>query len=71
MSDTPARSLLSVAIEQENWELAALCLLAGMAEAARLLPPDAVEALLDELGDEPESPKPRRRRGGRCRGRRS
>ena len=71
MSDLPERGLLSAAIEQENWELAALCLLAGMAEAARLLPPDAVEALLEVAAGEPESPKPLRRRGGKCRERRS
>lgn len=70
MSDLPVRGLLSAAIEQENWELAALCLLAGMTEAARLLPPDAVEALLEELAGEPEGPKPRRHHGDRRRGRR-
>jgi hypothetical protein len=69
MSDTRA-GLLSVAIEQENWELAALCLLAGVTEAARLLPPDAVEALLEVMADEPGSPKQRRSRKSRCRGRR-
>jgi hypothetical protein len=71
MSDLPVRGLLSAAIEQENWELAALCLLAGMAEAARLLPPDAVEELLEVLAGEAESPKPRHRHGGRRRGRHS
>ena len=68
MSDSPERRLLAIAIEREQWELAALCLLVGVTEAARALPPEAVEALIDVLAAEPD-PSPRRR--GRRRDRRS
>ncbi len=55
-------STLAVAIRNQRWEVAALCLLVGVAEAAAALPPDAVEGLLDVLaGLEDERP---RRRGG-------
>lgn len=68
MSEPPPRSLLAIAIERENWELAALCIIAGFLEVVHALPPDAVESLLEVLGVEEE---PRRRRGrDRCRGRR-
>ena len=61
-------SALAVAIERREWELAALCLLVGVAEAAAALPADAVEGLLEVLaGLEDDSP---RRRGGARRGRR-
>jgi hypothetical protein len=43
------RSLLAVAIERENWELAALCLLYGFVRAVETLPPATVEALLELL----------------------
>jgi hypothetical protein len=43
------RSLLAVAIERENWELAALCLLYGMVRAVETLPPQTLEALLELL----------------------
>jgi len=55
------RPLLAVAIEREDWELAALCLLLGAVRAAATLPPDAVEALLEELA--PEGLSRHRRRG--------
>jgi hypothetical protein len=62
------RRALAAAIEREEWEVAALCLLLGVARAARTLPPDAVEALLEVLAS---GPAPRRRaRPGSCRGRR-
>lgn len=55
-------STLAVAIRTREWELAALCLLVGVAEAAAALPPDAVEGLLEVLaGLEDEAPG---RRGG-------
>ena len=55
-------STLAVAIRNKRWEVAALCLLVGVAEAAAVLPPDAVEGLLEVLaGLEDERP---RRRGG-------
>jgi hypothetical protein len=56
--------LLEVAIERREWELAALCLLNGLARAAEKLPPEAIEELLDLLAaiDEPHPAKRRRRR---------
>ena len=42
-------STLAVAIRGKRWELAALCLLLGVTEAAAALPPDAVEGLLEVL----------------------
>ena len=51
---------LALAIERKQWELAALCLLLGLTEAAATLPPDAIEGLLEVLAAEGESP---RRRG--------
>ena len=61
-------STLGVAIQGKRWELAALCLLLGVTEAAAALPPDAVEGLLEVLaGLEDEERRPRR---GHGRGRR-
>jgi hypothetical protein len=54
---------LAVAIECKHWELAALCLLLGLTEAAAKLPPEAIEGLLEMLAAESESP----RRKGRSR----
>jgi len=56
---------LAVAIERKQWELAALCLLLGLTEAAAKLPPDAIEGLLEVLAAEgsPSSRKGRSRRG--------
>ena len=60
-------STLAVAIERKQWNLAALLLLLGVAEAAEALPPDAVEGLLEVLaGLEAEGDRPR---GGARRGR--
>ena len=60
-------STLAVAIQGKRWELAAWCLLLGVAEAAAALPPDAVEGLLEVLaGLEDEERRP----GGDARGRR-
>ncbi len=57
---------LAVAVRRKQWELAALCLLVGVAEAAAALPPEAVEGLLEVLADiEPGAEAPRLRRGGR------
>jgi len=42
-------STLAVAIQTKQWELASLCLLMGIVEAAAALPPDAVEGLLEVL----------------------
>jgi hypothetical protein len=53
-------STLAVAIERKQWELASLCLLMGVVEAAAALPPDAVEGLLEVLaGLEDEDTQPR------------
>jgi hypothetical protein len=43
------RSVLDWAIDHEEWELAALCLLYGMLRALDKLPPETVEAMLEEL----------------------
>ena len=59
-----SRSLLSVAIEREDWELAALCLLVGVARAARKLPPETLEEMIELLAEAP----PHRRRERRSRG---
>ena len=67
MNRPPPRSLLAIAIERENWELAALCLIAGFLEVLEALPPDAAESLMEVLVAEDA---PRRRRRGRCRERR-
>ena len=42
-------STLAVAIDRREWELAALCLLLGVTEAAAALPPEAVDGLLEVL----------------------
>jgi len=53
-------STLAVAIQTKQWELASLCLLMGIVEAAAALPPDAVEGLLEVLaGLEGEDTRPR------------
>ena len=56
---------LAVAIERKHWELAALCLLLGLTEAAAKLPPEAIEGLLEVLTAEHQAPraKGRSRRG--------
>jgi len=56
---------LAVAIERKHWELAALCLLLGLTEAAAKLPPEAIEGLLEVLAAEHQAPraKGRSRRG--------
>jgi hypothetical protein len=59
------RSLLSVAIEREDWELAALCLLLGVARAAQKLPPETIEEMIELLAD----PLPPRKRESRRRAR--
>ena len=69
-------STLAVAIQGKRWELAALCLLMGVTEAAAALPPDVIEGLLEVLaGLETEGRRPSAKAGtrtgrGRDRGRR-
>jgi len=63
---------LAIAIEQQQWEMAALCLLLGVTRAAAALPPDAVDGLLELLEAGPKRPQegplqPRGSRRGRCR----
>jgi hypothetical protein len=57
-----SKSLLAQAIEREDWEVVALCLLLGAAEAANKLPRETLDALLDELDIDP---MPHRRSRGR------
>ncbi len=65
-------SMLAVAIQRKEWELASLCLLMGVVEAAVALPPDAVEGLLEVLAgledEDDRSPRQARARSfGRLR----
>ena len=50
-----ATSVLALAIERRDWPLAALCLLAGVAEAASQLPPETLESLLELLEVRPRA----------------
>jgi len=66
MNDNGSKSLLARAIEREDWEVAALCLMLGVLKAAEDLPEETLNALLDELPFVDESDyrirKQRRRR---------
>ena len=46
-----ALTTLAIAIERQQWELAAVCLLLGVTRAAAALPPEAVEGLVEVLGE--------------------
>lgn len=48
---------LAQVIGEGQWELAALCLVLGMAETLSRLPADAVEGLLDVLEGEGDGQK--------------
>lgn len=66
MNENGSKSLLAMAIEREDWEVAALCLALGVLKAAEDLPQETLDALLDELDFEDESPyRIRRQRKGR------
>ena len=65
MRDNGSKSLLAQAIEREDWEVAALCMLLGAVEAANKLPRETLDALLDEL--EIIEPEPHRGSRGRTR----
>jgi hypothetical protein len=65
MADDGKKSLLAVAIEREDWEVAALCLLIGAVEAVNKLPQETLEALLDELALEGVLEGPRATRAKR------
>ncbi len=69
MSEPPPRSLLAIAIERENWELAALCIIVSAAEHVRAMPPDAAESLLELMAaaEEPRRHRSRDRRRERRR----
>ncbi|HEV8574853.1 MAG TPA: hypothetical protein VGR43_09110 [Dehalococcoidia bacterium] len=54
MRDNGKKSLLALAIEREDWELTALCLMVGVLEAAEKLPRETLDALLDEIELEEE-----------------
>jgi hypothetical protein len=45
-----------VAIARKEWEVVCLYLLLGVSEAASMLPPESLSALLDLLAGEDESP---------------
>lgn len=60
----PGESALALAICRENWEMAALCLLLGVSRAARALPEDTVEALLEILSSYNRRPAGRSVRRG-------
>ncbi len=49
MNDNGSKSLLAMAIEREEWEVAALCLMLGVLQAAEKMPRETLDALLDEL----------------------
>jgi len=51
-------SVLSNAVRQEQWELAALCLLLGMEKTLEKIPPDSLEGMMEmlEANSAPESP---------------
>ena len=60
-------STLAVAIDRREWELAALCLLLGVTEAAAALPPEAVDGLLEVLAGLEGEDGPAHRQAGRSR----
>ena len=54
--------VLHRAIDERQWETAALCLLVAVAEAANRLPPQALEEMLDLLAAKTETRHQRRER---------
>jgi hypothetical protein len=63
MTDDRPRSLLTVAIEREDWETAAMCLAMGLIMQARRMPPGALDDLIAELDGEPHRRRHRHREG--------
>jgi hypothetical protein len=61
MRENGSKSLLAQAIERQDWEVAALCLMLGVVEAAEKLPHETLDALLDELEIELEPHRGSRR----------
>jgi hypothetical protein len=60
----PRRSELAAAIEREDWDAVALRLLLGVTTAARRLPPETLEQMIELLSETPAS-EPRTKRGHR------
>lgn len=58
------KSILAAAIEREDWETAAICLLLGVSRAARTLPPEALEQMIELLAEDAPRRKKGRARGG-------
>ena len=54
--------VLHRAIDQSQWETAALCLLVAVAEAANRLPPQAIEEMLELLAASTATPRQRRKK---------
>ncbi len=52
-------SVLAMALERRRWDLAALCLLLGVADAAAKLPPETLERLLELLEGAPDDSRRR------------
>ncbi len=63
-SENGSRSLLSRAIEQEDWEAAALCIVYGALKALESMPAESVDELMEMLAEEPLR---RRERSGKGR----
>ena len=54
--------VLHRAIDERQWETAALCLLVAVAEAANRLPPQALEEMLELLAAKTATPHQRQER---------
>lgn len=67
MSGPDPHELLSIAIQRENWEVAALCIVITAAQTLEILPAGEAEEMLEVLAGELEPRRPRRRK---CRDRR-
>ncbi|MBF8266520.1 MAG: hypothetical protein HW388_28 [Dehalococcoidia bacterium] len=47
---------IATAIERQNWEVVALCLLQGLVQVASRLPPETLHHLLEALEGESNGP---------------
>jgi hypothetical protein len=54
--------VLHRAIDERQWETAALCLLVAVAEAANRLPPQAIEGMLELLAASATTSRQRRKK---------
>jgi hypothetical protein len=59
------RPMFDVAIEREHWDLAAHCLLVSAVEALQDVPPESLDALLEEIEGGIPMPAPAHRRSRR------